>query len=113
MQHLLALPSDEFCTTLPVDGATNSFSASAGWTTESVDFTATTNNTAVQLIGGGASAVRVDRVELLAQADDPTLYYLPEEPLTPLRGQDAYGDWNLEVWDTRTGALRRECVPLP
>ena len=29
---------------------------------------------------------------------------LPEESLEALNGEDAYGQWNLEIWDTRTGA---------
>src|SRR5207244_7738407 len=34
----------------------------------------------------------------------PELDYLPEESLEALNGEDAYGQWNLEIWDTRTGA---------
>jgi hypothetical protein len=29
---------------------------------------------------------------------------LPEEPLTPLVGQQAFGAWKLEIWDNRLGA---------
>jgi hypothetical protein len=32
------------------------------------------------------------------------LYYLPEESLTAFIGQNAFGDWQLEMWDTRAGA---------
>ncbi len=32
------------------------------------------------------------------------LYYLPEESLDPLKGQNAQGTWMLEVWDNRVGA---------
>jgi len=31
-------------------------------------------------------------------------YYLPEEPMRPLRGESAFGDWRLEIWDTRVSA---------
>jgi hypothetical protein len=31
-------------------------------------------------------------------------YYLPEEPLDVLKDTDAYGEWKLEMWDSRTGA---------
>jgi subtilisin-like proprotein convertase family protein len=33
-----------------------------------------------------------------------TNYFLPEEPMTALRGQNAAGDWRLEIWDNRLGA---------
>jgi len=32
------------------------------------------------------------------------LHYLPEESLAALDGQDAFGTWRLEIWDTRAGA---------
>jgi hypothetical protein len=32
-------------------------------------------------------------------------YYLPEEPFTPLIGQPSFGEWKLEVWDSRLGAV--------
>src|SRR5207245_562933 len=89
---------------LLIDNATNSLSAGPGWASETIDFTATNSTTAVELIGGGPSSVRVDQFELLTKADAPGLYYLPEEPLTPLFGENAYGEWKLEVWDTRAGA---------
>ncbi len=31
-------------------------------------------------------------------------FYLPEEVMSVLRGQDAQGDWRLELWDNRLGA---------
>jgi subtilisin-like proprotein convertase family protein len=30
-------------------------------------------------------------------------FYLPEEPMVPLRGLNAFGDWKLEIWDNRAG----------
>ena len=33
------------------------------------------------------------------------LYYLPEESLNAFTGQNAFGDWQLEMWDTRVGAI--------
>ena len=32
------------------------------------------------------------------------LYYLPEESLNAFVGQNAFGEWQLEMWDTRAGA---------
>ena len=35
----------------------------------------------------------------------PTLNYVqPEEPLAPFTGQNPYGCWTLDVWDTRADA---------
>lgn len=34
-------------------------------------------------------------------------YVLPEESLDVLRGQNAYGLWQLEIWDSRTGATNQ------
>lgn len=31
-------------------------------------------------------------------------YFLPEEPLREVRGENAYGTWRLEIWDNRVGA---------
>jgi subtilisin-like proprotein convertase family protein len=31
-------------------------------------------------------------------------YVFPEEPLSQVRGEDAYGTWRLEIWDNRVGA---------
>jgi subtilisin-like proprotein convertase family protein len=33
------------------------------------------------------------------------LYYLPEESLNALAGQNAFGQWQLEMWDSRAGAF--------
>jgi subtilisin-like proprotein convertase family protein len=32
-------------------------------------------------------------------------YYLAEEPLTPFFGENAFGDWKLEIWDNRLGEV--------
>jgi hypothetical protein len=32
------------------------------------------------------------------------LYCLPEQSLNPIAGENAYGTWQLEMWDTRAGA---------
>jgi subtilisin-like proprotein convertase family protein len=37
------------------------------------------------------------------------LYCLPEQSLNTLVGENAYGTWQLEMWDTRTGAA----IPAP
>jgi len=44
----------------------------------------------------------LDGFTLLEFADDS--YYFAEESLDAFKGENAYGQWQLEVWDTRTGA---------
>lgn len=39
-------------------------------------------------------------------------FNLPEEPLKPLYGQDAFGPWRLEVWDNRASAAVSNGVVL-
>lgn len=51
------------------------------------------------------SGVMVDSFTL-QEAAQP-LYALPEESLERLQGENAYGTWQLEIWDTRTGATNQ------
>jgi subtilisin-like proprotein convertase family protein len=34
-----------------------------------------------------------------------TIFYQSEEPMTPLHGELAFGDWRLEIWDNRAGPV--------
>jgi subtilisin family serine protease/subtilisin-like proprotein convertase family protein len=40
------------------------------------------------------------------------LFFLPEDPLSALKGANAKGDWKLEVWDSRVGATNPQPVLL-
>jgi subtilisin-like proprotein convertase family protein len=76
---------------------TNSLVATFDWQTNTIKFVAPTNGTELTL-DVGVPGLRVDNFTLDMTGDT---YYLPEEPLSPLLGQSAYGDWRLEVTDTR------------
>jgi len=54
----------------------------------------------------GTTGVLLDSVRISEEGSTSgTLasYYLPEEPMTPFFGEQAHGEWNLEVWDSRLG----------
>ncbi|HMJ89981.1 MAG TPA: proprotein convertase P-domain-containing protein [Candidatus Acidoferrum sp.] len=80
---------------------TNDFVArSGGWQMRSVTFVATTNNTTLEF-EGITPGVWLDHVQM---RETGRKYYLPEEPMAPLLGHQSYGDWTLQVWDSRLGA---------
>ena len=72
------------------------------WTPHIVAFTARQNNTLLGL-DSLLPGTLVDEVTLTEVGAE--LNYLPEESLAGLTGEDAYGTWTLEMWDTRTGAI--------
>jgi subtilisin-like proprotein convertase family protein len=76
---------------------TNSLGATFDWQTNMIKFVAPTNGTELTL-DVAVPGLRVDNFTLDEAGDT---YYLPEEPLNPLLGQSAYGDWRLEVTDAR------------
>ncbi len=71
------------------------------WTPHSFTFTALRTNEVLRLqsLLPGSQIDAVTLVELPAE-----LNYQPEEPLSQLNGQDAFGAWRLEIWDNRAGA---------
>jgi subtilisin-like proprotein convertase family protein len=73
----------------------------AGWTAHTVEFTADQTNLVLTLqsLLPGTIVDGISLTELPAE-----LNYLPETSLAALNGEDAYGVWTLEMWDTRTGA---------
>jgi len=77
--------------------ATNA--AGTNWTTNAVYFTALDTNTTITLRGNPLGMLLDD---FLVQTPANLNYVQPEEPLAPLIGQNPYGCWTLDVWDTRT-----------
>ena len=71
------------------------------WGTHKVTFTARQTNTVLSL-ESLLPGTLVDAVTLTEVPGE--LNYLPEETLTALQGEDAFGIWTLEMWDTRVGA---------
>ena len=76
------------------------FGDNAIWSTRGFVFTATRTNTVLDLqsLLPGTIVDGITLTELPAE-----LNYLPEESLSILNGEDAYGVWKLEIWDTRAG----------
>ena len=70
------------------------------WTTQSLQFTALDTNAVVTLqsLLPGTLLDGITLTEVSSQ-----LYYLPEESLSALGGEDAFGVWTLEIWDSRVG----------
>ncbi len=81
----------------------NSFTGTTNWGTNSITFTASRTATPVEIepVGGNSGMLLDDFT--LTDLGGP-MYVLPEESLNKLLGEDAYGTWKLEMWDTRAGA---------
>ena len=80
---------------------------SLNWQHTSVAFTAVSAISQLQLksLTSGASGVLFDTFQIAEVAGQTTgAYYLPEQSLAPLAGENTRGEWKLEVWDTRVGA---------
>ncbi|HYE30451.1 MAG TPA: S8 family serine peptidase [Methylomirabilota bacterium] len=69
------------------------------WLTNTFTFVPTTPTVELELYAT-FPGIAFDSVELV---ETGSRLFLPEEPLTILRGERAMGDWTLEVWDTRAG----------
>jgi hypothetical protein len=83
------------------EGATNMLTGSGTWTAFTTTFTATTSTSAVQIIGV-TNGMWLDSFTISETGGGQ--YYYPEESLRLLVGENAKGDWKLEVWDNRAGA---------
>jgi subtilisin-like proprotein convertase family protein len=85
-----------------VDGAflDAAYGDNSQWNTHSVEFTALQTN-AVLALQSLQPGTLLDGITLSEVPSE--LYYLPEVPLSDLYGQDAFGVWTLEIWDTRVG----------
>ncbi len=72
------------------------------WGTRKITFTARQTNTVLSL-ESLLPGTLVDAVSLTEVTSE--LNYFPEETLAAVRGEDAFGIWRLEMWDTRVGAI--------
>ena len=52
------------------------------------------------------------KIEQLDRRIVSGIFYQPEEPLSPFRGENAFGDWQLEVLDNRAGGVTSNGVLL-
>src|SRR5262249_2783985 len=71
------------------------------WMTRSFVFTADRTNSVLKLQSVLPGTI-VDGIQLIELP--PELNYLPEESLSALNGEDAYGVWTLEILDNRAGS---------
>jgi len=80
---------------------------STNWIACTNSFIATSNQTTIELTGN-TLGVLLDDIQLVQLPyTNYNNYYLPEEPLSPLLGQNPQGCWTLSVWDSRQDS------PLP
>lgn len=85
--------------------ATNTFLGTNVWRQGGLLFTATSNLTTINLASVSTNlpaGVLVDTFKVTEAS--ASRYVLPEESLKVLEGEPAYGLWQLEILDTRTGA---------
>jgi subtilisin-like proprotein convertase family protein len=89
-----------------IGNLTNTITGIDSWTTNIFSFTAISNTTVITISPTlGQDGMLVDSFNLQqAPSGNPTNYFLPEEPLDKLIGENAQGDWRLEVLDNRVGA---------
>jgi subtilisin family serine protease/subtilisin-like proprotein convertase family protein len=78
------------------------------WTNATLTFRANSAVSRVEVEGMSPlneNGVLFDSFTMRKSNLDPTLqsYFLPEEFMTPLFGESAFGAWTLEVWDSRMG----------
>ncbi|MCP5517265.1 MAG: S8 family serine peptidase [Verrucomicrobiales bacterium] len=96
-----ALPPFEPLTIFTVDGQTLGAAISTSdWETNSLTFLARSNVTTLAVAALQHGAL-LDSFELVGR---PSTHFLPEETIKPLIGENALGDWKLEVTDRRVGA---------
>jgi subtilisin-like proprotein convertase family protein len=75
--------------------------AQTNWQACTNSFIATNRQTTIELAGNTLS-VLLDDVQLVQLPyTNYNNYYLPEEPLAPIIGQNPQGCWTLSIWDTR------------
>lgn len=79
----------------------SAYGENAFWSPQSLVFTAQTTNTTLD-IQSRLPGTFVDGVSMVAIPAE--LSYQPEQALDVFTGMDAFGEWKLEIWDTRVGA---------
>jgi subtilisin-like proprotein convertase family protein len=87
-----------------INGVTNRIlGENNAWQQGGYTFTTQTNAVAMQLNGIEPGMLFDDFS--LSQAPLGNLYYQPEQSLDELKGESAFGNWTLEIWDTRNNTL--------
>jgi hypothetical protein len=87
-----------------LDATTNIAAASDTWVTNVYHFTAPTNGTFLE-IQPRQDGMLVDSIQLVeSPGPNAADFFLPEESLDKVVGENAKGNWTLEVLDNRAGA---------
>ncbi len=73
------------------------------WQAGAYTFTSLSNSLPIQ-INGLEPGILFDAFSI-SQAPLGNLYYQPEQSLDELQGENASGNWTLEIWDTRNNTL--------
>jgi subtilisin-like proprotein convertase family protein len=96
-------------TDIVLGGITNTVSANDTWNPYNLTFTAPSNNMVLEIIPH-TDGLLMDSFKLVQNPrSNPTNYFLPEESLDKLQGENCFGDWKLEIVDNRAGATN----PMP
>jgi subtilisin-like proprotein convertase family protein len=74
------------------------------WQIAYLTFTATSTNTPLTVTGIEPGMLLDNFVMAQIATNNYDLYYLPEQSLDTVKGEDALGDWQLEIQDDRAGA---------
>ncbi|MGA2501658.1 MAG: hypothetical protein ABSH20_28285, partial [Tepidisphaeraceae bacterium] len=80
------------------------FGDNTNWQTATITFTATRTNTPLQITGIEPGMLLDNFVMAVVDTNNYNLYYLPEQSLDTVAGENALGTWQLEVQDDRAGA---------
>jgi subtilisin-like proprotein convertase family protein len=100
-----------FCENAPTFGAdmfipgqvTNSMTATPNWVTNSLAFNAKQSGTPFNVSSAKCTSGMLLDTFTFSEAGGE-LFYQPEESLDSLIGENAYGEWKLEIWDNLAGA---------
>lgn len=96
---------------LTIDGVSTNIitltNPSGDWQLVTNSFIATNSSVTVEFAGNTMGVLLDDIALIQLPATNYNNYYLPEEPLSPLVGENPLGCWTLDVWDTRNDS------PLP
>ncbi len=80
------------------------FGNNTNWQTITYSFIATETNTPLQINGLEPGMLLDNFVMTTVPTNDFDLFYQPEQSLETVKGENAYGRWQLEVQDNRVGA---------
>jgi subtilisin family serine protease len=73
------------------------------WQPYSLPFTASRAETMIEIEPAFRNDVLLDAFSLIEAGG--TKYYLPEESMDVFEAEPSLGEWKMEIWDTRAGAL--------